>query len=310
MRIVFFGTPDLAVPSLEAVASAHDLSALVCQPDKPKGRGKRLIPPPTKVWAHERGIEVQQPAKLNDGNFEAWLRAQAPEVCVIVAYGRILKQPILDVPAHGYLNVHPSLLPRYRGPSPIQTALVHGDTETGVTILRLDAGTDTGDLLLQETVPIADDDNAESLSATLGELGAKLILEAIDRLESGTAVFEKQDDALATHSRMYSKEDGRIDWAAPARDLHNLVRAFNPWPVAHTKFGADVIRIYSAHLAATEANAAPGTVLEVGDGGILVATGDGALALDTIQAPGKRALSVADFLRGRSIAPGDRFGET
>ena len=169
MRIVFFGTPDLAVPSLEAVAATHEVAALVCRPDSPQGRRKALVPPPTKVWAETQGIEVNQPTKLNDGVFEAWLREQQPEVCVLVAYGRILKQPILDVPPHGFLNVHPSLLPRHRGPSPIQTAILQGDAETGVTIMRLDAGTDTGDLLVPEANSI-DSDQPATPSRTVSTL--------------------------------------------------------------------------------------------------------------------------------------------
>ena len=160
MRIVFFGTPELAVPSLNQLMGKHHIVAVVCQPDKPVGRKKQLQPPATKVWAEERGIAVTQPQKLNDGTFEEWLKQQQPDVCVLVAYGRILKQPILNIPTHGFLNMHPSLLPKYRGPSPIQSAVLAGEDETGVTIMRLDAGTDTGDMILQETIPIDSSDTA------------------------------------------------------------------------------------------------------------------------------------------------------
>ncbi len=309
MRVVFFGTPSLAVPSLKAVAAAHEVTALVCQPDKPQGRSKKPVPPPTKTWAEEHGIELSQPVKLNDGVFEAWLRGQAPEVCVLVAYGRILKQAILDVPFHGFLNVHPSLLPRHRGPSPIQTAIVEGDRETGISIMRLDAGTDTGDMLLHEAIPILSDDTSESLSAKLAKVGAELILDALNLLEAGTAVFEKQDGSLATHTRMYTKDDGRIHWNMRATDIHNRVRAFVPWPVAYSGFDGETVRIYKTRPVDIHENKPPGTVLRVNRDDIVVATGEGALAIETIQTPGKRAMPMADFLRGNTVEVGDLFEE-
>ncbi len=307
MRIVFFGTPALAVPTLEAVAAAHEVVAVVCQPDKPQGRSKRPVPPATKVCAGEHTIALSQPTKLNDGVFEAWLRGHAPEVCVLVAYGRILKQAILDVPRHGFLNVHPSLLPRHRGPSPIQTAILEGDAETGVTIMRLDAGTDTGDTFLRKAIPIDSDDTADSLAEKLAELGSELILEALDLVESGAAVFEKQDESLVTHSRLYKKEDGRIRWNTRAQDIHNLVRAFVPWPVAHCRFQGDTVRIHKTRVVEAEEGKPPGTVLRVREDGIVVAAGEGALAIEIMQATGKRAMHMADFLRGNAIEAGDLF---
>ena len=309
MRIVFFGTPELALPSLEAISASHEITAVVCQPDKPKGRSKKLLPPPTKVWAEEHEVQVSQPTKLNDGVFEAWLRSQTPDVCPLVAYGRILKQAILDLPPHGFLNMHPSLLPRYRGPSPIQTALLKGENETGVTIMRLDAGTDTGDILLRESAPISIEDTTETLSAKLAELGAKRLLEALNLLESGGASFEKQNDALATHSKIYTKEDGRIRWDSPATEIHNLVRAFNPWPVAHCLFKGDTVRIYKTRFIDIQENKPPGTVLRINKNDIVVVARKGAIAIETIQTPGKRAMPVADFLRGNAVQPGDHFEE-
>ncbi len=307
MRIVFFGTPDLALPSLEAISASHEVTAIVCQPDKPKGRSKKLLSPPTKVWAEAHHVHVSQPTKLNDGVFEAWLRSQAPDICTLVAYGRILKQAILDVPPHGFLNMHPSLLPRYRGPSPIQTALLEGQNETGITIMRLDAGTDTGDILLQESMPISIEDTSETLSTRLAQLGAKRLLEALNLLESGDAIFKKQDDALATHSKMYTKEDGRIRWDRSATEIHNLARAFNPWPVAHCLLKGDTVRIYKTRVIEIQENKSPGTVLRINKNDIVVAAGDGAIAIETIQTHGKRAIPVADFLRGNALQPGDRF---
>jgi len=310
MRVVFFGTPDLAVPTLEAVAQRHAIAAVVCQPDKPRGRGKKLQPPPVKVWARLHGIPVHQPEKLNDGAFEAWLRDQAPDICVLVAYGRILKQPILDVPAHGFLNMHPSLLPRHRGPSPIQSALLEGDTETGVSIMRLDAGMDTGDVLLTESIPIEPEDTSATLSERLAHVGARLMVRALAEIEAGNAEFAPQDHGRATHTRMFSKDDARIDWSRSARDIPNQIRAFPPWPVACTLHGENLLRIHAAHVLDEPTDAPAGTVLEAHEDRLLVATGEGALALDIVQIPGKKAMPTVDFLRGYPVTPGDRLGSS
>lgn len=307
MRLVFFGTPALAVPSLSALSQRHDVAAAVCQPDRPQGRSKQPVPPPVKEWAHEHGIPVTQPVKLNDGTFETWLREQAPEVCVLVAYGRILKQAILDVPPHGFINLHPSLLPRRRGPSPIQTAILKGDSVTGITIMRLDAGTDTGDILLQESAPIEPDDTSESLSHRLGTLGAELLVRALDQIATGTAVFTPQDHARATYTKRYEKTDGRIDWSLAAVDIHNLVRAAIPWPVAHCTFKGETCRIHKTMILDERTEAAPGTVTRVEKDRVVAATGQGQLAILVFQAPGKRAMPMTDFLRGHAIHVGDRF---
>jgi methionyl-tRNA formyltransferase len=307
VRAVFFGTPELAVPSLEAVAVRHDLVALVCQPDKPQGRSSRLAPPPTKVWAESHGVAVAQPAALNDGRFESWLREQRPDVCPLVAYGRILKQPILDVPAHGFINVHPSVLPEYRGPSPIQTAILDGKTRTGITIMRLDAGTDSGDIVLQKEIEIRPDDTTRSLSQRLGGMGAQLLAEALDLIEQGRATFTPQDHARATVTRMYGKDDGRIRWELPARRIHNLVRAAIPWPVAHCLFRGEVCRIHKTEPVDEPAAAPPGTVTRVEKDRVAVATGEGQLAVLEIQAPGKKPMPMADYLRGHQVKVGDTF---
>ncbi len=305
MRIVFFGTPELAVPSLEGVARAHEVAAVVCQPDKPQGRSNKLVPPPVKVWAEEHGIAVAQPTALNDGTFERWLRDLQPDLCALVAYGRLLKQPILDIPHHGFLNMHPSLLPRHRGPSPIQTAILCGDTETGVTIMRLDAGMDTGDMLLQERAPIAPDDTTASLTERLASFGAELLVRGIGLVASGEAVFTPQDPAAATVTRRYEKQDGRIRWAASAREIHNLVRAAVPWPVAHCMFHGEVCRIHKTAPLDELTSAEPGVVMRVERDRIVVAAGSGALAVLEVQVPGKRAMAVSDFLRGHSVAAGE-----
>jgi methionyl-tRNA formyltransferase len=313
---VFFGTPELAVAPLDAVAAEHTVTAVVCQPDRPQGRSSTPVPPPTKVWALDHGVEVAQPLKLNDGSFEAWLKEQAPDVCVLTAYGRLLKQPILDVPKHGFINVHPSLLPRHRGPSPIQTSILCGDGVTGVSIMRLDAGMDTGDILIQEQTPILPDDTTASLSERLGLLGAELLARGLRLIASGEAVFAPQDHAKASVTRLYSKQDGQIRWSAPARDIHNLVRAAIPWPVAHCLYrdarsgGSHVVRIHKAHVveeACAGEGVTPGTIVAVERDRLVVATGQGLLDITEVQMPGKRMMSVAEHLRGHAVAQGDRF---
>lgn len=307
MRTVFFGTPELAVPSLEAVAEHHEVTALVCQPDRPRGRSKKLAPPPTKVWAQAHNIPVLQPLKLNDGRFEAWLKGWSPDVCTLVAYGRILKQPILDVPRYGFMNMHPSMLPRHRGPSPIQSAVLCGDKVTGVSIMRLDAGMDTGDILLQEEEPIFPEDTTASLSGRLAQRGARALIRGLELIASGKAVFAPQDDRRATVTQLFSKGHGRIRWNASAREIHNLVRAAVPWPIAYCSFGGEACRIYKTEVIDQRATAAPGEVVRVERDRVVVATGEGLVAILVFQVPGKRAMPMADYLRGRSISVGDRF---
>lgn len=307
MRTVFFGTPDIAVPSLQAIEALHEVTAVVCQPDKPQGRSSKLVAPPVKVAAEKLGIPVYQPVKLNDGVFEAWLREQNPEVCAIAAYGRLLKQPILDIPPYGWINMHPSLLPKYRGPSPIQTAVLNGDSETGVSIMRLVLAQDAGDVMLQERVAIDENENAAELAKRLGILGADLMFRAMRQLEEGTAVFTPQDPAGVVECHMFGKDDGRIHWGADARTIHNLVRASQPWPVAHCHLGGEVCRIHETRLAEGPATAAPGTVEEVLKDRLIVATGAGRLAITKIQAPGKRMMDTGDFLRGHKLEAGTVF---
>lgn len=307
MRTVFFGTPDIAVPSLQAIEALHEVTAVVCQPDRPQGRSSKLVPPPVKVAAEKLEIPVYQPEKLNDGVFEAWLRAQAPDVCMIAAYGRILKQPILDIPPHGWLNMHPSLLPKYRGPSPIQSAILNGDTETGVSIMRLVLEMDAGDVLLQERVEIGENETAVELAQRLGILGAELMFKGLRLVETGEAVFTPQDPASVTECSMFEKNDGRIRWAAGAAAIHNLVRAAQPWPIAHCELGGEVYRIHETRLVDGPANATPGTVEEILSDRLVVATGEGRIAITQIQGPGKRVMNTGDFLRGHKLGAGATF---
>lgn len=308
MRIVFFGTPDIALPSLYLLNNKHTVTAVVCQPDKPAGRSKALQAPPVKAWAAEgNGIPVQQPTKLNDGTFEEWLRNEKPDVCVLVAYGRILKQPILDVPAHGFVNLHPSLLPKHRGPSPIHTAVLNGDTETGVTIMQLDAGTDTGDILLQKSMPLPPEATTLDMAMELATLGAEMVIETLDKVEAGTAVRVKQDGSLVTHTRMFTKRDGAINWSSTAEVIHNQIRASIPWPVAYCRYNDQPMRIHGAKIAKEIVDAVPGTIIRIEDDALIVATGKYAVSIHSIQASGKKVIAVADYQRGNPFRSGDNF---
>lgn len=309
MKLVFFGTPDLAIPTLERVASEHQVLAVVCQPDKPVGRSKKPQSPPIKRWAEEHGIPVQQPAKLNDGEFEAWLKQQSPDACVLVAYGRILKQAVLDIPKHGFINVHPSLLPKYRGPSPIHTAVLNGDAETGVSIMRLDAGTDTGDVALQQTVPLSENATTLDMINTLSNLGAELTSRVLHQLEDGSAVFVKQDDSLATHTRMVVKSHGAILWDDTARNIHNQIRACVPWPGAFCTFNGERMKLQDSRRVKEAVKEPPGTIVRIGEDHIVVACGKNAVAIHSIQAPGKKMMTVAQYQNGNPFAVGDQFGD-
>ncbi len=307
MRIVYFGTPQLAVPALTAVAQRHDVVAVVTQPDRPKGRSGKPAPPEVKVWALENGLAVHQPEKLHNGEFEAWLREQKPDLCVVAAYGRLLKQPVLDVPPLGWLNLHPSLLPRWRGPSPIQTAILEGDATTGVTIMRIVLEMDAGDIVLQEETPIAPEETAGELTDRLAEIGAAQMLNAIDLVERGTAPAIPQDPARVTISKVFEKGHGRIQWAGPTQRIHNRVRACNPWPMAQCMLKDQFCRILRTVLTEEATNDAPGTIMAVEKDRILVATGNGVLAVTHLQLAGRKALDASAFLRGVPLQPGDRF---
>lgn len=307
MRIVFLGTPALAVPTLAAVAARHDVAAVVCQPDRPQGRHGTPLAPPVKAWAEAHGLPVHQPVKLNDGAFEAWLKSLAPDLGIVFAYGRLLKQPILDVPRQGWLNVHPSLLPRWRGPSPIQSAILHGDTETGVTIMRVVLEMDAGDIVLQENLSIGADETAEELTERVAPAGARLMAEALEQVAAGTATGRPQGNDGVTHCTMFTKEHGHIRWARPARTIHNQVRACVPWPAAQCMFRGGVCKVLRSMLIPGPATAAPGTIERIEHDHAAVATGDGLLGIKVFQAPGKKPLPMGDFARGARLQPGERL---
>lgn len=309
LRTVFFGTPELALPSLERTTAVSHLLAVVTQPDRPRGRGRKPESPPVKRWAEARGIPVVQPEKVNDGALEQWLQEQAPDLCLMAAYGRLLKQPVLDIPPLGWLNVHPSLLPRWRGPSPIQSAILAGDTVTGVTIMRVVLEMDAGDIVLQEAVPIGPDETAGELTGRLAVLGAELLEQAIRMAEQGPLPATPQDPAKAVYCRLFEKKDGRIRWSDPAVRIHNLVRAANPWPAALCLFRGESIRILQTSVVSRPATAPPGVITGVEKDRLLVATGEGTLAIRRAQLPGRRPLDMTAFLPGARIQPGEQFQE-
>ena len=309
LRIVFFGTPDFAVPSLRALLESDDeVVGVVCQPDRPAGRGQQLSAPPVKVVAVQAGVPVLQPDKVRTPEFLDALRQWAPDLIVVAAYGRILPKPVLDLPPHGCINVHASLLPKYRGAAPIQWAMLRGEPETGVTIMQMNEGMDTGDIRLQRATPIAADETYGALQARLAVLGAEALRAALTSLKAGTLPRLPQRDADMTLAPMLSKEDGRIDWSQAAADIARRVRALHPWPSAFTVLDGKLLKIHRAHPTAPAAVAEPGTVVTLDDG-IAVATGTGTLVLDEVQLEGRKRLSAAEFARGGQVRIGSRLGQ-
>jgi methionyl-tRNA formyltransferase len=307
-RVVFFGTPEFAVPALHALLDGPDVVVgVVSQPDKPAGRGRQLHATPVKRVAEEHRVPVAQPVKLKTDEFPALLRRWDPDLAVVAAYGRILPKAVLDVPRLGCLNVHASLLPKYRGAAPIQWALLRGELTTGVTIMRMNERMDEGDMLLQRSTPIAPGETYGALQARLAALGAAALMEALAALAAGTLRATAQDHGAATYAPMIRKQDGAIDWTEPAAAIANRVRAFNPWPAAFTSSQQRLLKIHRARALAGRAGAPPGTVLGIGDT-IRVATGDGILAIEDLQLGGKRALPASEFARGGAVEVGERLG--
>jgi methionyl-tRNA formyltransferase len=307
MRIAFLGTPAFAVPALDALeAAGHALVAVVAQPDRPAGRGQELRPPATKAWGAARGIPVLQPVKVRDGALAADLRALSPDLLVVVAYGRILGEDLLGLAPEGALNVHASLLPRYRGAAPIQWAIAEGEQETGVTVMQMDAGLDTGDVLLQRTLAIGDDD-AEALSPRLAALGGAALVEALRLLQAGALVPVRQDGSRATFAPVLEKEHGRLDFRLPAPRLAARVRGFRPWPGAFTTVGGRTLKVHAAR-AVAGAGLGPGEARATPDG-LLVGCGGGTgLLLREVQLEGKRRVPAAEYLRGNPVPPGTVLG--
>ena len=309
MRIVFMGTPDFAVGALEALVEAgHEVAAVVTQPDKPKGRGKEMQQTPVKVCALKHNIEVFQPAKIRTPEAVEVLRGYSADLFVVAAFGQILSKEILDMPKFGCVNIHASLLPKYRGAAPIQWAILDGEKETGVTIMQMNEGLDTGDMLTKVIVPIEDNDPGESLFDKLAEAGAKLLVETIPQIEAGTLTPEPQEDSLSTYAKMIKKEMGLIDWEKEAVVLERLVRGMNSWPSAYTHFNGKTLKIWEAAVETSESAAEPGTVVEITKNSIKVQTGQDLLVLKQIQLEGKKRMDVAAFLLGYKVETGIVLG--
>ncbi len=307
IRTVFMGTPDFALGTLEGLIEAGcNLVGVYTQPDRPKGRGKKLAAPPVKELAEKNDIPVFQPQKLRDPAAVAQLKELQPELIVVVAYGQILPQAVLDIPKHGCINVHASLLPKYRGAAPINKAIVDGESVTGVTTMLMDVGLDTGDMLLKRSLAIDENETAGQLHDRLAVLGREAMVETVKRLCAGELMAEKQDDALSNYAPMMKKEDGLIDWKQSANAVHNLVRGLDPWPGAYTQLAGEVLKIAGTAVD-NSLSGEPGTVLKAAAEGVLIACGEGVLVVGQLQLPGKKRLSAADFLRGRGLPVGTRM---
>ncbi|PBJ83554.1 methionyl-tRNA formyltransferase [Lysobacteraceae bacterium NML93-0399] len=301
MKIVFAGTPDFAVPSLLAADARNEVVAVYTQPDRPAGRGRALTASPVKQVALERGLVVHQPEKLKGAAALDTLRALEPDLMVVVAYGLLLPQAVLDIPRYGCWNVHASLLPRWRGAAPIQRAIQAGDTETGVCLMQMEKGLDTGPVLLRQTTPIAPEDTGGSLHDRLATLGAQVLADGLGLLRAGMRLGPNpQPEHGVTYAHKLDKAEARLDWSQPARVLADTVRAFNPWPVAEAEVASERLRIHAATALALDHGHAPGSVLFAGRQGIDIACGEGALRVTRVQRAGGRAIDVADYLNARS----------
>jgi methionyl-tRNA formyltransferase len=311
MRLVFCGTPQFAVPTLKALLHAgHDFQLVVTQPDRPSGRGMQLVAPPVKQTAVDAGLSVVQPEKIrNNLEFREKLEAIQPEAIIVVAYGRIIPKWMLDLPKHGNLNLHASLLPKYRGAAPIQWAVANGEPVTGATTMRIDEGLDTGDMLLQRELPIAPDQTAEDIFPLLAEMGAPLMVETLEKLEAGTITPRKQDDALATLGPILEREDGLVDFLRPAIQIYNRWRGFQPWPGAYTHFREKKLVLHRMIPMELRSEQSYPSEVRVESGRLFVDCGENSrIEIFEVQLEGKKRMPVADFLRGYQLKSGDRLG--
>lgn len=308
MRIIFMGTPEFACPTLRTlIERGENVVAVVTQPDRPKGRGQQTLPPPVKVVAEGHGIPVLQPVKVRLPESIEQIRALEPDLIVVIAFGQILPKALLDIPKHGCINVHASLLPRYRGAAPLNWCIINGETETGVTTMMMDVGLDTGDMLLKSATPIDPDEDTQSLHDRMSLLGAELLARTLDRLKAGELVPEKQDDSLTCYAAMMKKEDGLIDWTRSAQQIKNQVRGMTPWPGAFSFLDDKLLKVYKVQTAS--GSGTPGTVVAAGRDGIEVACGEGSLLIRELQLEGKKRMAAGDFLAGFKVQPGVLLGK-
>lgn len=305
MRVIFMGTPDFSVGILEEIlAAGHEVVLVVTQPDKPKGRGKAMQYSPVKEAALAHGLEVYQPKKIREAECVEYLRSYQPDIMVVAAFGQILSKEILDMPRYCCLNVHASLLPKYRGAAPIQWAVINGDKVSGVTTMRMDTGIDTGDMIDKTEVILAEDETGGSLFDRLAEAGAKLCVASMKKIEDGTAVYTKQDEAKATHVGMIEKRFGRINWKLGAVAIERLIRGLNPWPSAYTYVDGKMLKIWKASVIDGGDPKKAGCIIKADGKNLQIQTGDGILAIEELQLEGKKRMPTADFLRGYTILEG------
>ena len=305
MRVIFMGTPDFAVPSLEALLTKHEVVLVVTQPDKPKGRGKKMVPTPVKACALEHGIPVLQPEKVKEPEFVEQLRSYEPDLIAVTAFGQILSEPILEMPKYGCINVHGSLLPKYRGAAPMQWSIIDGEKVTGITTMYMAKGLDSGDMLLKAEVEITDEDTFATIHDKMAVTGANLLLDTLDQLEAGTLERIPQDHDAATYAPMITKETGHIDWSKNRQDIINLIRGLNPVPAAYTIYEEEVLKIFGAVVSDVQADgAANGEIVAVVKKGFVVKYGDGCLLITEVQARGGKRMMTDAYLRGHAVKEG------
>ena len=305
MRVIFMGTPDFAVPSLEALLTKHEVVLVVTQPDKPKGRGKKMVPTPVKACALEHGIPVLQPEKVKEPEFVEQLRSYEPDLIAVTAFGQILSEPILEMPKYGCINVHGSLLPKYRGAAPMQWSIIDGEKVTGITTMYMAKGLDSGDMLLKAEVEITDEDTFATIHDKMAVTGANLLLDTLDQLEAGTLERIPQDHDAATYAPMITKETGHIDWSKNRQDIINLIRGLNPVPAAYTIYEEEVLKIFGATLSDVQSDgAANGEIVAVTKKGFVVKCGDGCLLITEVQARGGKRMMTDAYLRGHAMKEG------
>ncbi len=307
IRTVFMGTPEFSLATFQGLIDfGLNVCAVYTQPDRPKGRGNKLAPPPVKELALQYDIPVYQPVKLREPTVVEGLRRIAPDLIVVVAYGQILPKSVLEIPRYGCINVHASLLPRYRGAAPINKAIMEGETETGITTMFMDVGLDTGDMLIKRTTPIGELETAGEVHDRLALLGREVMEETLRRICDGSLTAEKQDDSLSTYAPMLKKEDGLIDWQRSARQIHDQVRGLDPWPGAYTTLNGELLKLFRT--VPETGQGTPGMVISTASDGICIACGEGVLKVGELQLPGKKRLKAADFLRGCPLPEGTSLG--